>query len=29
MNHFGIEDTAAINHSEWDYNNLTLRVSVI
>ena len=29
MNHFGFEDTAAINHSEWDYNNLTLRVSVI
>ena len=29
MNHFSFEDTAANHHSDWDYNDLTLRVSVI
>ena len=29
MNHFGFEDTAADHHSDWDYNDLTLRVSAI
>ena len=29
MNHFGFEDTLNRDDSDWDFNDLTVRVSVL
>ena len=29
INHFGFEDTLDRDNSDWDYNDLTVRVSVL